>query len=440
MYMQYTWNMEYKCNMQYTWNMELKDTRALTLESFSQVTVLKSELERVEAEHEVHQEVLEARKRERERMEGRFEQQQRQQERKDAELREQLQDARAVAQREQEAALSKAKELAIARVKQQALRAMGKQRARLQAAEDLAHERKMEDEKERRIAAKEATELRLQQQQQRMVQQQQAPTNEASAAAERRGSRGRVAIAAGAQTEGGSGNRALKEAVTTNVAQELKAYERKIAAQEKMAVKKAVVEARKAASAKVDSMAEQLHRVENKLWRKEQSKQLAIENVFGSLGAYSPHAMTKIHTTPRASERTQPTAAPPQQVPQGASRRSSAPLTVAARAEERRGVAAAHAATQPHAAHESEAQQLAMAKALGFSSVHALEKHEQQVRGGVNLWGLPDGGEKRVAAARAMPNPAAVEKMREEEAAAAKPHAPQHQVIRIMRVRVCLRV
>jgi len=45
-------------------------------------------------------------------------------------------------------------------------------------------------------------------------------------------------------------------------------------------------------------MVYQLQRVENKLWRKEQGKQLAIESVFGSLGAYNKHAHNSAHDTP----------------------------------------------------------------------------------------------------------------------------------------------
>ena len=56
-------------------------------------------------------------------MEQRFETEQREEARKDAMLKEKLQDAKAVAEREQQAALEREKELAIARVKQRALQA-----------------------------------------------------------------------------------------------------------------------------------------------------------------------------------------------------------------------------------------------------------------------------------------------------------------------------
>lgn len=96
-------------------------------------------------------------------MEQRFETEQREEARKDAMLKEKLQDAKAVAEREQQAALEREKELAIARVKQRALQAIAKQRQHMQAEEDLAHERKVEVLKEKRLAAKEAAELRLEQ-------------------------------------------------------------------------------------------------------------------------------------------------------------------------------------------------------------------------------------------------------------------------------------
>ena len=86
-------------------------------------------------------------------MEQRFETEQREEARKDAMLKEKLQDAKAVAEREQQAALEREKELAIARVKQRALQAIAKQRQHMQAEEDLAHERKVEVLKEK-VSAK----------------------------------------------------------------------------------------------------------------------------------------------------------------------------------------------------------------------------------------------------------------------------------------------
>ena len=69
-----------------------------------------------------------------------------------------------------------------------------------------------------------------------------------------------------------------------------------------------------------------------------------------------------------------------------------------------------------------------MAKALGFGSVQALRAHQRAVRGGVNLWGSIEGSASTKVAPGALPNPTAVEKLREQEAAAAKPHTPQHKV------------
>ena len=63
-------------------------------------------------QHQVRQEVLAERGRERERMEQRFVTQQRQEAHKDAMLKEKLKDAKAVAEREQQAALKREKELA----------------------------------------------------------------------------------------------------------------------------------------------------------------------------------------------------------------------------------------------------------------------------------------------------------------------------------------
>ena len=78
-------------------------------------------------------------------------------------LKEKLQDAQAVAGREQQAALEREQELAIARVEQRALQAIAKQRQHMQAEEDLAHERKVEVLKEKRLAAKKAAGLRPEQ-------------------------------------------------------------------------------------------------------------------------------------------------------------------------------------------------------------------------------------------------------------------------------------
>jgi hypothetical protein len=63
-------------------------------------------------QHQVRQEVLAERRRERERMEQRFVTQQRKEAHKDAMLKEKLKDAKAVAEREQQAALKREKELA----------------------------------------------------------------------------------------------------------------------------------------------------------------------------------------------------------------------------------------------------------------------------------------------------------------------------------------
>jgi len=67
-----------------------------------------------------------------------------------------------------------------------------------------------------------------------------------------------------------------------------------------------------------------------------------------------------------------------------------------------------------------------MARALGFSNVQQLTQHQQEVAGGVDLWGQPD-AEARSSKTLDLPNPAAVEKLREQEAAAATPHASTHK-------------
>jgi len=255
-------------------------------EEHARVKALEDQLEHFEAQHQLRKEVLAERRRERERMEDRFETRQRQEERKDAMLEEQVKDARSVAEKEREAALARAKQLAVERVKRQALRAEAHERARLQAAEDLAEQRKAEAHKEKRLAAKEAAELRLERQYRTQRRRQLTGPTPPAAAAERVGkvSRGR---ARGGVDAGKGKVGDFKAAMQAEVKKELASYEAKIAAQEKLAVKQAAARARKAQHSKVDLLSEKLQRVENRLWRKEQSKKLAVENVFGSLGAYS---------------------------------------------------------------------------------------------------------------------------------------------------------
>jgi len=157
-------------------------------EEHARVKALEDQLEHFEAQHQLRKEVLAERRRERERMEDRFEMRQRQEARKDAMLEEQVKDARSVAEKEREAALARAKQLAVERVKRQALRAEAHERARLQAAEDLAEQRKAEAQKEKRLAAKEAAQLRLEQQHRMQQRRRQltGPTPAAAAAARER--------------------------------------------------------------------------------------------------------------------------------------------------------------------------------------------------------------------------------------------------------------
>jgi hypothetical protein len=231
--------------------------------------------------------------------------------------------------------------------------------------------------------------------------------------------------------EGAAGGMAtapnFKNAVKSEMKHELLNYEHQLAAKARLEVKeaaaKAAAAARKQVSAKVTKMSEELRDVEHRLWLKERRKKLAVENVFGSLGSLGrSHAERAQRTTGEA----------PRRVAADHQRGSSASMVPRAGSETQTlpgagPVVGAQKRPVEHARPTS-AQELAMAKALGFYSVHALHAHQRAVQGGVNMWGQRKGDMRTKALSRALPNPAAVEKIRELEAAAAKPHSPKHKV------------
>jgi len=240
--------------------------------------------------------------------------------------------------------------------------------------------------------------------------------------------RGRVARAAG----GVAIVPKFKAAAKSEVKNALVRYEHRIAAKEKLEVKlaaaKAAQAARKQEGARVSKMAEQLHAVERKLWRKERRRKLAVENVFGSLGSLGgshdrTHEQSVLPSRAVAGQEPRRMAAEHQR----GSSAATVPRAAAKSLPAAGAVDGAHGRPVQHA-RQTSAQELAMAKALGFGSVQALRAHQRAVRGGVNLWGSIEGSASTKVAPGALPNPTAVEKLREQEAAAAKPHTPQHKV------------
>ena len=239
--------------------------------------------------------------------------------------------------------------------------------------------------------------------------------------------------------EGAAGGMAtapnFKNAVKSEMKHELVNYEHQLAAKARLEVKeaaaKAAAAARKQVSAKVTKMSEELRDVEHRLWLKERRKKLAVENVFGSLGSLGgSHA-----ERPQRTRRT--TGEAPRRVAADHQRGSSASMVPRAGSETRTlpgagpvvGAPVVGAQKRPvEHSRPTSAQELAMAKALGFDSVHALHAHQRAVQGGFNMWGQRQGDTRTKALSRALPNQAAVEKIRELEAAAAKPHSPKHKV------------
>lgn len=218
----------------------------------------------------------------------------------------------------------------------------------------------------------------------------------------------------------------FKTAVKSELKHELVNYEHQIAAKARLAVKeaaaKAAAAARKQMGAKVTKLSVELRAVEHKLWLKERRKKLAVENVFGSLGSLGGmHAERARGTIGEA----------PRRLAADYQRGSSASMV---RAESKTKTLPAAgpivgAQNRPvENARQTPAQELAMAKALGFDSVHALHAHQRAVERGVTVWGQRDNDTRTEAVSSALPNPAAVEKIRELEAAAAKTHSPMHKV------------
>jgi len=223
----------------------------------------------------------------------------------------------------------------------------------------------------------------------------------------------------------------FKTAIKSEVKHELVNYEDQIAAKARLAVKeaaaKAAAAARKQLSDKMTKMSEELRDVEHRLWLKERRKKLAVENVFGSLGSLGgSHAERAQRST---GEAPRPLAADHQRgssalmVPRAGSKTQTLPGAGPVVGAQKRPV---------EHARPTSAQELAMAKALGFDSVHALHAHQRAVQGGFNMWGQRQGDTRTKALSRALPNQAAVEKIRELEAAAAVKQAwlgsPEHKV------------
>mgnify|MGYP001185232384 CR=1 FL=1 len=151
-----------------------------------------------------------------------------------------------------------------------------------------------------------------------------------------------------------------------------------------------------------------------------------IDNVYGDLGALSPHSMAMaLHPV-----------VPAVYAASGMQKQQQHPLATASRVQERsrsgpattRSQELADASTIKAAQGSAEHRKLLMeAKALGFGNVHAFVEHQRRIAGGVNLSGQADAvGANRVPV-RHVEDPLAMEKMREEEAAAAKPMTPNHK-------------
>ena len=240
-----------------------------------ELQVLEADVARDRAHRKERRELSAARRRERARMLQRFEVQQRLQARKDAKLKEEVEDARAEAERAESAAQKQAQQLAMARLQQRDMKVVSEEQRRLQAAENLAHQRKIEARKAKERADKIAAQLRLWH---RSLPR--GPRREGQEGGEQDHTlhmRGRL----GGMEKGEGKTKAMIQA---QVQHALAAYRQRTQAKMEQAIKQA-------ASARTAKMAAALEHVEQRLRHEEDHNQLRVENVWGSLGAFSPPAM-----------------------------------------------------------------------------------------------------------------------------------------------------
>ena len=280
----------------------------------------------------------------------------------------------------------------------------------------MAHDRKVEVLRQAQFAAREAAQLRLETQKVR---------TQGHHAVARPAHRPVVPPARSSQ-----GGRKFKAEVEAHVESQLRSFEKRLSAQD--AAKATAIAAQAAAmKSKYQVLRSKYQAAEAMLRRKQQrlgrTVSSQIDNVYGDLGALSPHSMAMaLHPV-----------VPAVYAAGGMQKQQQHPLATASRVQERsrtnspattRSQELADASTIKAAQGSAEHRKLLMeAKALGFGNVHAFVEHQRRVAGGVNLSGQADAGGANRVPVRHVEDPLAMEKMREEEAAAAKPMTPKHK-------------
>ena len=206
------------------------------------------------------------------------------------------------------------------------------------------------------------------------------------------------------------GGRKFKAEVEANVKRQLRTFEKRLSAQD--AAKATAVAAQAAAmKSKYQALRSKYLAAEAMLRRKQQrlgpTVSSQIDNVYGDLGALSPHSMAMaLHPV-----------VPAVYAASGMQKQQQHPLATASRVQERsrsgpattRSQELADASTIKAAQGSAEHRKLLMeAKALGFGNVHAFVEHQRRIAGGVNLSGQADAIVRALSAHHRVPHRAHV--------------------------------